>query len=207
MKQFILFSFLIMLSLIEVFGQHNPLLNGPESYLSIYDMNDFEQEEFQPKSENTAALLSLAVPLATIGTGALLVKNDQNFLGGLLLGGGIVIAPSAGNMYAKNMESVVLGVQTRLVGAGMIAVGTYWAFTNAMGAALGGNEDKSMEIGGELLAIGGAGLIVYSTVYDIFNSRRNVQSYNKNKGDVYFSVSPIYYPKFKSVGIGISASY
>jgi hypothetical protein len=204
-KQVFLFGVFLMPSLL--FAQYNPLKNGDFSHFTNTFDEPFTSEEFQPKDEETAVLLSVLTPVATIGLGSLLIKYDNNFAGGMLIGGGIILAPSAGNLYAQNVESVMKGIGTRFLGSAMTIGATYILIADGLNRSYGGSGSDAVSTGGFLLFLSGTGLIIYSTVYDIFNSKRSVQTYNENKGQVYYTVSPAYYPEFGSAGLGVSINF
>ncbi|MDR9416271.1 MAG: hypothetical protein RI564_08305 [Gracilimonas sp.] len=204
-KQVFLFGVFLMPSL--VFAQYNPLKNGDFSHFTNTFDEPFTSEEFHPKDEETAVLLSVLTPVAFIGLGSLLIKYDNNFAGGMLIGGGIIFAPSAGNFYAQNVESVNKGIGTRLLGSAMTLGGAYLVIADGLSRSYGGGGNDIVGSGGTILLLSGTGLVFYSTVYDIFNSKRSVQTYNENKGQVYYTVSPAYYPEFGSAGLGVSINF
>jgi hypothetical protein len=143
-------------------------------------------EEFQPKDEETAVLLSILTPAVSIGLGSLLIRNNKNFFGGMLIAGGIILAPSAGNFYAQNVESVMKGIETRFSGSLITLGGTYLLVADGLNRSFGGDGNDTIAGGGFLLFLSGTGLIIYSTFYDIFNSKRCVRTYNETKGEVYY---------------------
>ncbi|MGN8224389.1 hypothetical protein [Gracilimonas sp. BCB1] len=192
-----------------VVAQYNPLTTSPPTNTHI-DENfiHFSTEEFKPKKEGVAFLLSAAVPTMSFIAGQALLKNDVNMPGAVLATGGIIIGPSAGNMYAENSKAVGKGIVTRAIAGGMITVGGYMGILNQLShGGVRKDPDGFNEITAMALFFGGAGLLVYSTFYDLFNSMKNVRKYNTEKQSAKFTFSPTYFPKEKAPGISVSLSF
>jgi hypothetical protein len=166
-----------------------------------------QQIDFKPKSEKTAKMLTLAVPLASILTGSLLLKAEADDLGFPLIIGGILIGPSAGNMYAENQESVIKGISTRAGGLGLMAVGTYLGVFTSIFEPHSSNGRHNIDFWPKALMISGAGLIIYSWGYDFYKSAENVREYNGENERPSFTIAPTYFPKEKAPGVSISLSF
>ena len=212
MKKFTFHILLIAFIPTVVAAQYNPLAPSSPTNTHI-DENfiHFSTEEFKPKKEGVAFLLSAAVPTMSFIAGQALLKNDVNKPGAVLAIGGIIIGPSAGNMYAENGKAVGKGIVTRLIGGGMITVGGYMGFLHQFGSEPYGGVRNDLEgfyeITATTLFIGGAGLLVYSTFYDLFNSMKNVRKYNAENRSAKFTLTPTYFPKEKAPGISLSLSF
>lgn len=206
-KQLLINLLLILFCSADIYAQYNPLVASRENPLSDFPEVYNSDQIFQPKNENTASLLSILIPAATITTGVIISKNDYTTdIGVILTSLGIIIGPSAGNMYAQNPESVMKGIGTRLLGSGMALLGGYFIIANAISSALGGSNYNTISAGGTLMFVGGTALILYSTIYDIFNAPLNVKKYNKNKGPNYV-LSPVYYTEYQVLGAAISIRF
>ncbi|MAL16515.1 MAG: hypothetical protein CL670_09930 [Balneola sp.] len=188
-----LFFLVIMLPCLAI-AQYNPLTKP-------------EQIDFKPKSEKTAKALTLAVPAAGILTGSLLMKAEAYDVGFLLISGGILIGPSAGNMYAENTESVIKGISTRAGGLGLIALGTYLEFFNSIFEPHSSRDSHNISFWPKALMISGAGLVIYSWGHDFYKSVENVREYNGENDRPSFTIAPTYFPKEKAPGVSISLSF
>lgn len=212
MKRFTIYFLLIIFIPAVVVAQYNPLTTSSPANTNI-DKNfiRFSTKEFKPKKEGVAFLLSAAVPAVSFFTGKALINNDANLPGAVLVAGGIIIGPSAGNMYAENPTAVGKGIVTRAIAGGMITVGAYMVILNQLGNHTHGgvrkDPDGFNEITAMVLFFGGAGLLVYSTFYDLFNSMKNVRKYNAENRSAKFTLSPTYFPKEKAPGISLSLSF
>ncbi|MBO6586306.1 MAG: hypothetical protein JJ953_09400 [Gracilimonas sp.] len=212
MKRFTFHFLLIVFIPTVVAAQYNPLATSSPTNTNI-DKNfiRFSTEEFKPKKEGVAFLLSAAVPTVSFIAGQALLKNDSNMPGAVLAVGGIIIGPSAGNMYAENPKAVGKGIVTRAISGGMITVGAYMGLLNQLGNEPYGGVRKDLdgfsEITAAALFFGGSALLVYSTFYDLFNSMANVRKYNEEKQPVEFTFAPTYFPKEKAPGISVSLSF
>ncbi len=190
----------LLLAPVGALAQYNPLTEDNPSVSQIPTPPSEKGISFEPKSKKTAKMLTVAVPAGAIALGSLLLSNEINTTGVILIAGGIIVAPSAGNFYAQNPESVVKGIGTRLLGGGLAAVGGYLSLVEALGRAFGGPGHSGVQFTGAILFLGGSGLIVYSFFYDLFNSPKNVEKYNNANQDKSFAISPTYFPKEKAPG-------
>lgn len=190
-----------------VFGQYNPLLSQHTSPFNLYTETDFcVSESFQPKSERKAMLLTATVPAATILIGSLLLGNETT-LGGFLIVEGIIIGPSAGNMYAEHTKTVLKGIGARIAGGGMLVIGSYFTILDEFAKPAGENGSDGLAVAGAVLFFSGTGVIIYSFVHDLFKSAENVRKYNQKNQGKDFAISPVYFPKEKAAGISLSVRF
>ena len=213
-KNIFLPAVFILLSSSFVFGQYNPLKMTDDSEFrfsqKVFPSAEIEND-FHPKKVEVAFILSTSVPLVSFFTGKSLLQNDIDIPGAILVVGGIIIGPSAGNMYAKNHKAVGKGIGMRLLGGGMLTVGTYMGLLEHLERQPQGgvrnDMDELSEITAAVLFLSGAALILYSTIQDLFNSMENVRKYNQRNESQKFTLTPTYFPKEKAPGISVSLSF
>lgn len=204
MKRFTIpFLFLIMLPVVSV-AQYNPLTEENPSVSQIPGPPPNDVIYFEPKSEKTAKMLTVAVPSAAILIGSVFRKSDFGFT---MIATGVVFGPSVGNLYAENFESVVKGISLRAGGIGLMAVGVYLGLFEFMFAAHVVNGERGMGFWPKTLIYGGAGVVIYSWIYDYFKSAENVRKYNGEYKKPFLTLSPTYFPKEKAAGISVSLSF
>lgn len=204
MKRFTIpFLFLVIFPTAAV-AQYNPLTEENPSVSQIPTPPSEDIIYFRPKSEKTAKMLTVAVPSAAILIGSVFRKSDFGFT---MIATGVLFGPSAGNVYAENFESVAKGISLRAGGVGLMAVGVYVGLLEFMFAAHFKDGERSMGFWPKTLIIGGAGLIIYSWVFDYFKSAKNVREYNSGYEKPAFALSPVYFPKEKAPGISVSLSF
>lgn len=202
-KNFLLSIVVILCASPFVFGQYNPLANQQTSDFDFYTETDLNiSESFQPKSERKAMLLTATVPAATILTGLFL--ENETTLGSLLIVGGIIIGPAAGNMYAEHTKTVLKGIGARITGGGMLVIGSYFTIFDEFTKPKGENGSDGLAVAGAVLFFSGTGIIIYSFVHDLFKSAENVRKFNQKNKSIDFAVSPTFFPKEKSAGIQLS---
>ncbi|MBO6586304.1 MAG: hypothetical protein JJ953_09390 [Gracilimonas sp.] len=185
-------------------AQYNPLVDEKPSVNQIPPPHPDELISFKPKSEKTAKMLTVAVPSTAILIGSVFRKSDFGFI---MITTGIVFGPSAGNVYAENFESVVKGISLRSGGFGLMVVGTYLGLFEYIFSPHSDDGDRSIGFFPKSLIIGGAGIILYSWVYDYFKSAENVREYNGEYEKPFFTFAPTYFPKQKAPGISVSLSF
>ncbi len=205
------FMFFLLLPVVAL-AQYNPLSNSADLEMNTEkNIIGYTTEKFKPKKEGVAFILSAVTPTISFVAGQALLKNDVDMLGAVLAVGGIVIGPSSGNMYAENSKAVGKGIVTRLIGGGMLTVGAYMGLLDQLGnepyGGIKNDLDGFSEVTSAALFFGGAGLLVYSTFYDLFNSMKKVRKYNAENQSVKFTLSPTYFPKEKAPGISVSLSF
>lgn len=114
--------------------------------------------------------LSVGVTVGSILVGRALIHQHHNLAGGLLVGEGLWIGPSAGNMYVGNSEGVWKGIGSRLIGGAGAFTGLYILFMNNFCIGPCEHHTNFADYAGNILFLGGIGLILYSTIYDWVNS-------------------------------------
>lgn len=184
----------------------NPLAaqSDPSIY---YDYNYSDSKtEFQPKNPRTAFLLSYGITLGAGFTGYYQMKKGNTEGGAWILGLGLLLGPSTGNIYAHNSLSVIKGISTRFWGGIVGAGGAYLGVMTALISYGGGPRIQIVESSAYFLFFGGAAMIVYSTIYDFINAPGNVKKYN-NAQRKKLSINPVYNPVHNSVGLSMNLRF
>ena len=174
---------------------------------SLYKIHNYQdsKEEFKFKNPTVAFLLSSGVTMGSVLTGSYMLEHGNSTHGAWILGLGIIIGPSAGNMYAQNNTSVANGISTRLLGGLTIAGGAYLGIASALSSAFGGESYPLVNAAAYTLLIGGAGIVLYSTMFDFINAPKNVEKYNAQESK--FRLGPTYDPVHNSVGLSMNISF
>lgn len=184
----------------------SPLVTA-QNYSFTYDpTSDFNEPKLKEKSTDVAFLLTVGVPVASFLIGKRLIESDNSTLGGILIAGSIFFAPSAGNMYARNSESVAKGIMTKVLGAGVFVIGGAISLSTI---CFGDVEcpDTTIQDGiAPVFIITGLGIYTYSFIYDIINSMKNVEKYNAKHSPT-VEVAPIYYSNHRTTGVGIRLNF
>lgn len=204
MKNLTITLLLVLLLPVLAIAQYNPLVDDKLSLNNTSSPSLDETVSLEPKSEKTAQMLTIAVPSAAILIGSVFRKSTFGFT---MITTGIIFGPSAGNIYAENKESVIKGISSRAAGLGFMAAGAYLGFFESIFEPHFKNGEHSLGFWPKTLIIGGAGLIIYSWVFDYFKSAKNVREYNRGYEKPVFAFSPVYFPKEKALGISVSLSF
>ena len=124
------------------------------------------------KSEQTAIVLSLStgvlLPIAMVGA----TRSGGSVALGTATVGAIILGPASGKWYAG--ESGGLGIGLRFAGS-LVAVGVFVAAINNDCETQSCTDDSNRAA---YLALGGAALVVGSTIYDIATAGRAARRYN-----------------------------
>ena len=178
----------------------NPFILCAQSSYSSYSeplssgLNDYEKT-YDLKNYSTALALSLGTTIVSVGSGAALSVNEQLQVPAfILVFGGILVAPSSGNMYAKNQAEVKHGIITRTAGLSLVGIGTWVAFQNSFNLNLSGydeDDDNGNPTAGYIIALGGVALYSYGLIRDFFSLRRSVTDFN-HRHQTELSIIPLY---------------
>lgn len=139
------------------------------------------KKHYARKNPALAGALSVGVTLGSFLVGQALIKHNHNLAGGLVIGGGLWIGPSAGNIYVGNGKGVWKGIGTRLLGGLSTSTGMFILIAHNLcfeSCKEQGSTDLTDVVGGTFL-FGGMGLILYSTIYDWVNSVVYAQHMNR----------------------------
>ena len=149
---------------------------------------------FKPKSEELAVGLSVigtAIPWCLLLTG----KGDSSDVVMLELGG-TIIGPSLGYFYGGLFGRGLIGIGIRSLCFSSLVAGFSRAWDQ-------GKDDAASYI----LAYGGLGGYIISTIYDIAAVSRAVRKRNESQKNVAFSLSPVVNPQKKAYGITVQLQF
>jgi hypothetical protein len=156
-----------------------------------------EQEALSPKKAKNYGFISTFAPIA-VGTIMVLADSEgESGIGGIgavLFWAGGTFGPGTGYLYANHPWGFWRGVLIRTAGVG------------AAIAALAITWDDPYADGGVELFIGGCVAYIGSGLFDIVNSGKSAENYNKKHG-LTTSLRPCYISSKKAPGLVISINF
>lgn len=153
----------------------------------------------QYKSPETAAgisLLGTAVPVGLMVMASSNSNGDSDAAGLVMLGlVGSIFGPGLGHSYAGDSGRFWRGAGWRTVGwtSLFVAVAISWDNTDSSGAGF--------------LAVGGAAIVVVSTIRDIAMASDSANRYNQRFEPRKVTMMPMWSPRDNSVGLGVSLGF
>ena len=175
----------------------NPSLNCQPPLACALDKNSSAYHSNRSKSPGRAVLYGVgftAVPSLISG----IVDND---IGIWFLIGGLTMGPSAGLLYANDIDRALKGfylrsASTMVTLAGVVVIAL---------EALGGNSDSIL---GATMIVGGVSVLGVSTAYDIFRAGpQAVDAYNQEHSGSTFALAPWLSPQGTGGGLRFGISF
>jgi hypothetical protein len=156
-----------------------------------------EQEALSPKKAKNYGFISTFAPIA-VGTIMVLADSDGESgiggIGAILFWAGGTFGPGTGYLYAHHPWGFWRGVLIRTAGVGAVI------------AAMAVSWDDPDAAGGWELFIGGSILYLGSGLFDIVNSGKSAENYNKKQG-LTLKLKPCYIASEKAAGLMLSVGF
>lgn len=177
-------SFLILAEVMPAFGQEK------FGYGHVYSSQS-NLASASLLSYDKAKKLSILHTIIPFGAGYLMAKYSDNeqwhTAGGILIGYGLLIGPSAGHFYAKDLGRAAGGVGIRFLST----AGVYFSFLLFIGELF--DYGSSNSSGAEIAFIAGVLTYAVGTAYSFATLRKSVEEYNRSaSGRVRVQLAPSY---------------
>tara|TARA_Y100001935_G_scaffold255660_1_gene270786 strand:+ start:133348 stop:133953 length:606 start_codon:yes stop_codon:yes gene_type:complete len=180
-----------------------------QSYLlqsNLKNIYTSDETAGQLKDPIVASALSVGVPATAVTLGWIMGNSGQQTFGVIMISAGILIGPSAGNIYAEANDEVLRGILYRTAGGALLVIGTALSINDmCIGSSScgGGSIEGSL---GTFTALLGAGIIGVSAVYDFFNASKNAHEYNNNR-TTQLTFGPTYFPRESVPGVSLNLRF
>lgn len=173
--------------------------------------HSYVSEDTNPRLKNPglAVLFSLGTPILSVSLGSSLAETGLELPGALLILGGMLVGPSAGNYYAGNSRAAKTGLFIRGTGTVLLTVGLL-SFLSEFGNCLFESDScgNRSTLFAEYSIYIGLGMYVFGFLYDVVTAPINTIKFNKEaKSNVNVSMAPTFQPEWNAPGVALRVRF